>query len=96
MLTVAIKSNQLILNGPQRGLSELELLDNNISLPNPVVDLDSVLQSASDMSNPKMRKMEKQRFESNIKNNAGEILYFIMPKKEAFRDVIAKKFMSIY
>ena len=96
LLTVAIKSNQLILNGPQRGLSELELLDNNISSPNPIIDLDLISMSATDMTNPKNRKFEKSRFESNIKNNAGEIMYFIMPKKEAFRDVIAKKFLSIY
>ena len=48
------------------------------------------------MANPEKRKQEKARLESNIKNNAAEIMYFIMTKKEVFRDAIAKKFVSTY
>lgn len=40
LLTVAIKTNQFLVDGPQQGLHELELLQHEISVPNSVINVD--------------------------------------------------------
>ena len=39
LLTVAIFTNQLLIDGPCKGLKELELLDKGITVPNPILKL---------------------------------------------------------
>ena len=93
---MAIKTNQHFLDGPWRGICEVELLDHNISTPNSIINLSHVLQSNSDVANPVKIAQEKARMESNIRNNSNELMYFIMTKKDQYREVIAKKFQSTY
>jgi len=42
LLTVGVLTNQLVIDGPVRGLKEIELLEKSIAVPNPVLKLASL------------------------------------------------------
>ena len=44
--------NQLVIDGAQRGLSEIQLLEeNNIAVPNSIIDVAQVLSDITDGKN---------------------------------------------
>lgn len=54
LLTVAVITNQLLLDGPMKGLSEIKLMrDSDIVVPNSFLSLTKVLSSTLDGQNSK-------------------------------------------
>ena len=51
LLTVAVFTNQLLIDGPYKGLKEIELLNKGITVPNSIVDLSSIISLTSDGHN---------------------------------------------
>ena len=54
--------NQMIIDGPCKGLGELELLEKKaISVPSPVLKLTSIVSSTQDITNVPALKSERVR-----------------------------------
>ena len=66
LLSIAVMRNQALMDGPQQGLVELELLGakNPIAVPGAIVNLKDVLQRASDGVNQESLKRESTRLSS--------------------------------
>lgn len=42
LLTIGVKTNQYLIDGPQQGLTELELIKKEISVPNAVINVEKL------------------------------------------------------
>lgn len=52
LLTVAVMTNQLLIDGPMKGQRELDLLEKqNIVVPNSVLNLTNIISATSDGQN---------------------------------------------
>lgn len=82
LLIVAVKTNQLLIDKPLRGLAELELIDKKeITTPNSIIDLWSILGGNTDTANLGMIKSERMRMRQYLTKNAADCLYMLLPKK---------------
>ena len=95
MLTVAVLTNQLLLDGPMRGLSELELLERDIVVPNPMTSPSDILVSATDAHSRRIILEEKTRFKSYISDIGNDCLYQVLTKKGRDRDIVLKKYQAV-
>ena len=95
VLTVAVLTNQLLLDGPMRGLSELELLERDIVVPNPMTSPSDILVSATDAHSRRIILEEKTRFKSYISDIGNDCLYQVLTKKGRDRDIVLKKFQAV-
>ena len=74
--------NQLVIDGAQRGLSEIQLLEeNNIAVPNSIIDVAQVLSDITDGKNLQQLRKEKEIMRHSIGLNAAMCMYWITPKK---------------
>jgi hypothetical protein len=88
-------TNQHLIDGPSRGLKELELLDKGITVPNPVLTLTNIVSSTSDGQNISAAKQERQKLKMAISKNGVDCMYFIQTRKNRDRDTILKKFNKL-
>lgn len=62
LITVAVRTNQILIDKPMKGLQELDLIEKKeITTPNSVVDLMSILGGNSDSTNISLIKTERSR-----------------------------------
>jgi len=95
LLTVAVFTNQHLIDGPSRGIKELELLDKGITVPNPILTVTNIVSSTSDGQNISAMKQERQKLKMAISKNGIDCMYFIQPRKNRDREIILKKFNKL-
>jgi hypothetical protein len=72
----------LLIDKPLRGLAELELIDKKeITTPNSIIDLWSILGGNTDTANLGMIKSERMRMRQYLTKNAADCLYMLLPRK---------------
>ena len=85
--------NQLLIDGPLKGLSELRLLKEcDTVVPNSFISLNNLLSSTTDGLKAKATSDEEDRLKSLIRENQRDNMYQILPKKARDRDTVMKKF----
>jgi hypothetical protein len=94
-LTVAVFTNQLLIDGPCKGLKELELLDKGITVPNSTLALSHIVSSTADGQNIVAMKTERQKLKLTISKISLECMYFIQPRKSRDREIMSKKFNKL-
>jgi len=88
--------NQLVIDGPQKGLTELELLkDSNIVVPNSYIDLNEMVTKVVDGKRLPVINAEISKLKQAIQESGSHYMYPIMPKKARDRETVLKKFQKI-
>lgn len=87
-------TNQLVIDGPCRGLKEIELLEQSIAVPNPVLKLANLTSTAADSKIIPALKSEKSRVKGCI-SRCIDSMYNILPKKQRDRETVLKKFTKL-
>ena len=91
-----MKMNQLLIDKACKGLAELELVEKKeITTPNSVVDLSSILGNSMDSHNISAIKNERMRMRQVLTKGIIDSFYMIQPKKSRERINISKKFSSV-
>ena len=89
LLTVAVMTNQFILDAPSQGLKEVELLEKNIVVPNSVL-----MESVAVGRNVDRKKEAAANMQSFISSNTN-LMYFIKIRKDRDRETVVKKFQKM-
>ena len=93
LLTIAVMTNQLLLDGPMKGLKELRLLkERDIVVPNSFININNLLVSATDDFKQTAYTQEVARLTTAIKECQRDSMYNILPKKNRDRETVQKKF----
>ena len=93
LLTVAVKTNQLLLDGPMKGLKELRLLkERDIVVPNSFINIHNLMLSATDDFKLTAFTQEVAKLTTAIKECQRDNMYNIMPKKNRDRETVLRKF----
>ena len=83
-----------MLDGPIKGLKELEMLDQGIVVPNPVIRLLSLVSTTQDITNIPAVKSERQRIKQVIASGQ-DCMVNVLAKKGRDREVVCKKFVKL-
>jgi hypothetical protein len=82
LLTVAVLSNTLVLDGTQRGLSELKLYGDSILVPNTILKYQHLLYGHSDHSSAaKGRAIKEKLLTSLVKSGLSDNMFWIVSPK---------------
>lgn len=84
--------NQLLIDTHQRALNELELVRKGFAVPNMIIKLSQLMSKTGDGFNYDQYQREKQRFMSNLVNEAGPVFYSVNSRKTKLRNTVSKKF----
>lgn len=78
--------NQLLSDKAQKGLQELDLIEKKeITVPNSIVDLSSIIGNSTDSHNISAIKSERMRMRSVLTKSIADCFYMILPKKSRER-----------
>jgi len=92
LLTIAVKFNMLLAEGPQRGIKELELLNEyDITVPNAIINIYDLFSTNTDMMANSKKKSEETRILQKF-SKMNEHVYLIRMKKARERKIMKKKF----
>ena len=75
LLIIGTQMNQLLIDTHQRALTEIELVKKGISLPNMIINVHNYISKSGDGFNFDGLAKERQRFTSNLANEAANIFY---------------------
>ncbi|CDW83349.1 UNKNOWN [Stylonychia lemnae] len=92
LLIIGVRMNQLLIDTHMRALSELELAKKGFALPNMIVKLPSLISKTGDGFNLESYQRERQKFQSNLVNEAAPVFYYIGTRKAKLRNTVSKKF----
>ena len=96
LLTVATLTNQLLIDGPLKGLTEVDLLESKgIVVPNPIINPNNLISVTHDSQNFQSYKQERQRLNACVSSAASDCMYFVIPRKARDRETVTKKFQKV-
>ena len=75
-----------------RALSELELVRKGYSLPSMIINVKNLLSKTGDGFSLEGYQREKQKYQSNLVNEAGPVFYYVGTRKSKLRNTISKRF----
>ena len=93
LLIVAVKTNQFLLDGPQQGLAELDLIEQHqITVPNAVTNINSIQQDFNEGKVKGVEKQERSRMRNTISKSFSDNMYLVLSKKNRYRERVLKQF----
>lgn len=92
-----MRNNQLLVDKPLKGRTELELIEKReITTPNSVIDLNKLLGGNSDCSNITAEiKHQKIKMNEAMSKGINEAFIMIVPRKNRDRGTITKRFSQV-
>ena len=93
---MGVQHNQILMDGNQKALTEIELLVDAtpLLLPNPSINLPTILSKSIEGYNLEMYNREKNRVRTSMQKDVGDNMYSIAMKKTKIRVNSAKKFQN--
>ena len=82
LLIVATRTTQIMIDTHQKAITEMNLLSDKISVPNPYENVkDFYTSSNHDTIQPQKIAAKKKIYESNMSNNVGNVVMNVLGKK---------------
>ena len=92
LLIIGVRLNQLLIDTHVRALNELDLVKKGYSLPNMVIKLQNILSKSGDGFSHDGFQKERQKYQTNLVNEAAQVFYAVAGRKVKLRNTVSKKF----